>query len=321
MPWTIFTTKYYGTPIPNTIIAKSMVYSNFSIFDPTQPVSSIKSVFNKSMGNLLHSGRYFEPFFNNNYIYETSIPSFFLFILSITSIILIILGAETIFLKRKFYLLPLLIFTVLFLLYRVIFLPLLYFTWYMVPVISVFGLFLSIGLDYLALFSKKLAYFLLFLLFISLFVPLFFLFPMEAKIQKDVENYFRTTIGKYVAQQVKPGSTIVMEPLGYFGYYIGPKVLIYDYPGLASPTALSVIKNTPPSNRNLYALISKIRPDWLILRGYEFRNFTVKYSEIANLYEVNKHFILWEGTNTLSFYGLKMYNPDTNYYVLRLKTR
>lgn len=65
--------------------------------------------------------------------------------------------------------------------------------------------------------------------------------------------------------------TVLLEPLGYIGYYSGLKM--YDYPGLSSREVMNARKRFPMTDigdRAIFAkLIPYLKPDWLVLRPLE----------------------------------------------------
>jgi hypothetical protein len=82
--------------------------------------------------------------------------------------------------------------------------------------------------------------------------------------QRVLENGVRRPIGEWLRRHAKPGDSVLLEPLGYIGYY--SRLKTYDFPGLSSREVVAVIR----SGVNRYAdLIARLEPTWLVLRPSE----------------------------------------------------
>lgn len=82
--------------------------------------------------------------------------------------------------------------------------------------------------------------------------------------QAIIEYGSRRPIGIWLHDHARPGDTVMLEPLGYIGYYSGLKML--DYPGLSAPEVTRAIKQ---GAKGWAALASAFQPDWLVLRPSE----------------------------------------------------
>jgi hypothetical protein len=76
-----------------------------------------------------------------------------------------------------------------------------------------------------------------------------------------VETNGRKAIGLWLRDNAKPTDTVFLEPLGYVGYFSGLKML--DYPGLSAPEVTALVRG---GRRNFGALIESLQPTWLVLR-------------------------------------------------------
>jgi len=84
--------------------------------------------------------------------------------------------------------------------------------------------------------------------------------------QKLIENGLRREIGLWLRQHARsPQDSVMLESLGYIGYFSGLKML--DYPGLASTEMVETRKRLGP-NREQQAL-RELRPTWVVLRPRE----------------------------------------------------
>ena len=86
--------------------------------------------------------------------------------------------------------------------------------------------------------------------------------------QELIENGLRHPIGLWLRDHAQTShDTVMLEPLGYIGYYSGLKML--DCPGLASKEVVEVRKRLGPYRENRVGL--ELKPDWLVLRPWESR--------------------------------------------------
>jgi len=63
-------------------------------------------------------------------------------------------------------------------------------------------------------------------------------------------------------------------------------VLLIDYPGLTSRTALEAVRHLPTGSRDITGLIEVVRPPWLLLRPSELEGLRSRYPTTAARYEV-----------------------------------
>ena len=83
-----------------------------------------------------------------------------------------------------------------------------------------------------------------------------------------VEDELRIPIGLRLKELARPGDTVMLEPIGYIGYYSGLRVL--DTVGLVSPEVLPFYRNEEPSP--YHAIWRKFRPEWVLLRAGELND-------------------------------------------------
>lgn len=91
-----------------------------------------------------------------------------------------------------------------------------------------------------------------------------------------VEDGVRTQVGMWLKENASsPDDTVMLECLGYIGFFSGLKM--YDYPGMATPKTVAARKKlrdkhgpygawTEISNEQKIALIREMKPDWIALR-------------------------------------------------------
>lgn len=104
--------------------------------------------------------------------------------------------------------------------------------------------------------------------------------------QRIVENGNRRLVGEYLkAHSASPRDTAVFECLGYIGFYSNLK--IYDYPGLSSPEVVKVLKETKTRadyTHYLPEIVSAYNPTWIVLREHERGNFLEADRELLKDY-------------------------------------
>ena len=101
--------------------------------------------------------------------------------------------------------------------------------------------------------------------------------------QQLVEHGLRKPIGLWLREHAKsPADTVMLEPLGYIGYYSQLKML--DYPGLGSMEMVQTRKALGFEKQNQACRI--LKPDWLVLRPMEQSGRFVDAEEIKQNYEL-----------------------------------
>lgn len=109
--------------------------------------------------------------------------------------------------------------------------------------------------------------------------------------QSLIDNPVRRAIGEWLAQNGKPDDTVFLEPLGYIGYF--SQLHMLDYPGLSAPAVTAAMREVGP---NFADLIQKLHPAWLVLRPRELAGHGFKQSTVLNEYEFVK---AWDQRATL----------------------
>lgn len=83
--------------------------------------------------------------------------------------------------------------------------------------------------------------------------------------QELIETTHRREIGRWLRTQAKAGDTLFLECVGYIGFYSGLKT--YDFPGL---TSKEVVETRRRLGSDSYGeLIRELKPEWLVLRPSE----------------------------------------------------
>jgi len=97
--------------------------------------------------------------------------------------------------------------------------------------------------------------------------------------QRLIEDNGRRQIGLWLRAHAAPADTVFLEPIGYIGYFSQLKIL--DYPGLVAPEVSRIIHSGPGG----YArIINTLKPDWLVLRPYEISQQNLQASGTLHAY-------------------------------------
>ncbi len=131
--------------------------------------------------------------------------------------------------------------------------------------------------------------------------------------QRVIEHGVRRDIGLWLRAQAKPGDSVLMECLGYVGYFSNLKT--YDLPGLSSPEVVDVVRRTGPRYR---AVIDALRPTWLVLRPHELADPKLPENAVLREYRLVK---TWDARPQLDAIpllpGRGWLAHDARFFVLR----
>ena len=83
--------------------------------------------------------------------------------------------------------------------------------------------------------------------------------------QRIIEDQGRHRLGLWLKANAKPTDTVFLESLGYMGYYSQLKML--DFPGLCSPQVSTLVRS---GRRNYAELIRTLKPNWVVIRPNEY---------------------------------------------------
>ncbi len=292
LPWILFTLLYYGSPIPNTVLAKGLGYTKWYQKVPELNFFAIKRHTWLMMAEQLHvhlgpmfagHGASVHLFFTKGA--ESPIANF-MFGFSM-------IGTLTIFFKRQWVLWPLIAVVVVYSLYYVYVVPVV-FGWYKMPYILTLLLLSLLGLQWAGEWLTNTKWrgrmeggFAV--LYLGLFVSVLpICFYTERMIQIYVENGVRMQAGLYLKERMKPDEAVGCEPLGYMSYYSRGNV--YDWPGLANRTVVAWSESQPPERRCLENMVKDLKPEYLFLRDIEVLYFFKSNDWLKEGYHVEKVF-------------------------------
>jgi hypothetical protein len=321
-PWIVFTTLYYGSPIPNTILAKSNINPTPSILTNGSISPWSSWLLAQLSGHLVILLQHLQPFREVWSTASTPVPPFLLVAVAIAAVYFFVLGLITVSRMRDMW--PAVAFLGLFFAYRVYFLPAInYYEWYLPPFLAVMMVVVALGMQRMSLTIPVAPRTAAVVLGVAFAIHMPFSFVVEGQVQ-SIETQVRTNAALYLKAHVQPGESLVSESAGYVGFYSGVK--LYDYPGLTSRVSVRTLKALPPSQRDIAHLIAALKPDWLLLRPWEQAALTAEFPEVGAQYQVQEVFQYpgvpesqldtWGGTQ-IGFAGYDVYNVDVKFTVLK----
>jgi len=289
VPWLAFTFLYYGSPVPNTIVAKSLGYS--SVFAQLSRVSALaKAVWIERRFTAVFAS--LGPSYDGNG--TGFLPGWDQYLISRLAVLLMLPGAAAAIRKRHAGALLIYAFVAVYGLYLT-FLVNFLFGWYTAPITAVavigsaYGFwrftepFLASSMRPRLAAAASAAY----IAAIAANLPA--AIRSDKYIQQYVENEGRAAIGRFIASVSRPADTIGSESLGYVAYYSHRPV--YDYPGMCSRRVVEYLR-THPRERSLVEMMDHLRPTFLVLRPREYvtSDGRLRYPWIGRDYELLRTF-------------------------------
>jgi hypothetical protein len=312
-PWFIFTTIYYGSPIPRTIGAKLNRY-----FDPPSFSAGPGAWITYAWDQLQHAGEpiwhAFTPFLEDGLILRGPVSTWLLGDIGFVFIVLALVGIYRLLRVRKAF--PIWSYALIFFAYRVLVLPFGYYEWYMGPFMALMAIMAASGLTGVRLrIGAKTATCLASFLALAFAWHMPYTFQLEANVQNQVEDKVRKPLGEWLHANVPAGESVTAEPAGYISWY--GRVKLYDYPGLTSPTAYDALSHVPFDRNNMYELIRLVHPEWIVFRPDELAGFAPYEPSVAAQYHPVKEFKTVPGSVHLELDKVTYVNIDTDFIVLR----
>ncbi len=276
LPWILFTTLYYGSPVPNTMVAKGLGYPMWTSAAESDgsPGYFARELFRRITGSY-KVGAVFQPlgpsFAGNGSGYRAMIPDHGAIAGFMT--VAALAGAADALRKRQWSWLPAILFSLVYSVYYVFFVPVA-FGWYLSPFvvpllllsargILAAGLLLPRPRARTAVWTLASASYLACMAFL---LPVTFRF--EKNVQDVAENGVRKPIGLFLNHVMDKDETVASESLGYVGYY--SRRIVYDWPGLCSRRVVAYNKTHPPSERTMLKMMASLQPTFLVLRYSEY---------------------------------------------------
>jgi hypothetical protein len=308
IPWLLFATWYYGSPIPHTIAAKAA--ASLSPPGGGGPAEWIGWIVERATANALPLLRTLTPFLEDTLVVATPVAALALLALGLVMFALVTIGAAIHRSDSRWQLVG--VFAASYVGYRLVFLPPAYFDWYAPPATAILILFAAAAVERLFA-GRHLSLVVVGGLVAAYALHLPWSLPLERQIQREIENGVRVPMALYLEQSVAPGESVGAEPAGYIGFY--SRVLLFDYPGLTSPAALAAVRSASPAGRGVAAMIDQLRPDWIVLRPAELADLRDRFPEAAALYATSR--VFGAPRATIAVNGLVKATIDGSYIVLR----
>lgn len=288
-PWLIFTSLYYGSPIPNTILAKSLGYH--SLLRQFQHISAFVKLLLIWHRLYLVLGSLGPGYGGNGTGLQ---PLWDHHLISLLMTMLAVVGAIFALRKRHTEALLLVAFVASYTFYLTFLLNAI-FGWYAAPlataavILSLYGLWHIVRSFATQPAAERLAGWTGVAYIAAIISVLPATFRSDKYIQQFVEWGVRKPMGLYLATVSLPTDTVASESLGYVGYY--SRRTIYDYPGLCSRKVVQYLRDHP-HGRDLVSMAETLRPKYLILRPKEYRDDDghIRYPWINQDYELVRVF-------------------------------
>lgn len=243
--WNIFLYLYFGSFLPNSMIAKLILYSGHqpSIIPNLSLVFSkffIKAFYSSSIISILFLLGVFLVFFKKSNLYPMVIWFFIYY-------------AALIFSKTNIH------------------------AWYLIPPLLVFITISGIGIIFLLntivkyfRLNRKLLLIMLMAGILSFSFFTLYLKIIQLKTEYHYEQNVRVKVGKFLNESIPKNSTVYLEPIGIIGYFADR--YIYDDAALISPIFLDLnrLENTAQTR---FKKIQLVEPDYLVLRNKYLEEF------------------------------------------------
>ena len=279
-PWIVFTTLYYGSPIPNTILAKSAHFVAFPASpDPAALIGWVQTAIADHISAISLT---FAPFFEDTLTVGAPLPLGLAYFISILVWILAIVGGI------RTWRIPgwraAVLFAAGFALYRIALLPGAYFDWYVPPHTAVLIILAAAGIQSLRptpQLDPRPAIAALVAVAFAIHTP--FSLGLERKLQTDIEVAVRTTVGQELGRLIRPGETLATESAGYYEYYSNAMML--DYPGLTSVRARQAMQGLPAGHTSIIDFLDAVQADWMALRPAEWNGLQARYPATGARYD------------------------------------
>jgi hypothetical protein len=102
--------------------------------------------------------------------------------------------------------------------------------------------------------------------------------------QQEIEWGVRAKVGRWLAEHAGENDRVLLEPIGYIGFFSNAK--LYDYPGLVSPAVVDARRR---GHRSIPEVAAFLRPEWLVLRRNELADAS-RHPELRKTYDVVQQF-------------------------------
>jgi hypothetical protein len=133
--------------------------------------------------------------------------------------------------------------------------------------------------------------------------------------QQLVEDGGRRQIGEWLRANAQAGDTVFLEPLGYIGYFSNLKT--YDFPGMSSR---EMVEARRVVGNDWALLIQWLQPQWLVLRPAEQERLTRSLPALlSHHYQRVRDFDVLEAVRRHEVSGRPYLEHDARFTVFRLQ--
>ncbi|HEY2841110.1 MAG TPA: hypothetical protein VGJ26_18285 [Pirellulales bacterium] len=131
--------------------------------------------------------------------------------------------------------------------------------------------------------------------------------------QAEIELGNRREIGLWLREHGWPQETVLLEPLGYIGYF--SKMHMLDWPGLVTPEMVAARKKV---GGGMPSMIGELKPDWVLLRPAEYGRLGTLRDQFDKDYVPEHVFDARERLNQYKFIPGKPYVfVDATFFLFR----
>lgn len=258
-PWLAFATAYYGSPLPNTIVAKSMGYPLWWRLPGLTYSGALHFIWSRTASDLFDlRGAW------RGHAFWLSCARMLAMPYNGIAVFMLVGTGAALFLRR-WALLPGMLFVAVYWVYYVFCVGLVT-EWYIVPFLSMAALLAGCGLACIPRRFQAAITVLYTCVLLALLPPRY---ETARQVQVYVDDGVRRAAGEYLNRVMKPEETLGCEPLGYVGYYA--RRTVYDWPGLGSK-AVTGFYRAHPDQRSSAAMFAHFRPSYLLLRPWEYQS-------------------------------------------------
>ncbi|MFY9225968.1 MAG: hypothetical protein WAQ98_25035 [Blastocatellia bacterium] len=330
-PWLVFAWLYYGSFVPNTIIAKGL---RFAPIELSSFFSTVKEVLIFPVSSLFAKSSLYQVFMPS---YSTeNRPLDFPIIYQRVGKILAWIAAFAWLLPKTKITARAISFSVFIGHIYLTFIMQRAYPWYFPPVtfLSIFVLALLVD----QVFSKIETFFdkeltpsqnikykginllfrqtVFFCLLLTLSLTLIGTYHIQIQ-QEVMETNHRKQIGLWLGENAAPTDKVFSECLGYIGFY--SQLKMYDFPGLSSPEMVAARRKLKTNDYG--ELINYLKPEWVVLRPWEIMlNFSkTSIAQFAENYTVAKAFTAQSVTDYPYLSGKVLFEFDKVFFVYRIK--
>lgn len=301
LPWFVFATLYYGSPIPHTIVVKSFIAR---IVAANVRVSAYAA----------ESWSHIAPL--REYVGFAVVPVPDSLLKSVVAIVLALALAgafHAVRLDKR--MLAIVAVVAGFFLYRTLARVTPYFMWYLPPFTALLFLFVACGVSWVAQRQKAIAAVTGCALFLIYAMHLPLTLPLDKVMQQEIEEGVRLPVGEKLQALMGNRDTVLLEPLGFIGWAAKNKTT-YDFPGLSSPIAFAAFRR----HVSMAGMIADLSPTHLALRPHEWEGIEKSAPELAARYEAVTTVQARPGL-MLALGGARYHSGDAVFTIYRLRQR